>query len=108
MSKRSALLAAIAAFLIYLVPLQLSYATPVLQVDIAGILTGANGVDVGGALYDVTFSHGSCVDLYSGCDQLSDFTFTDGFDAVAASQALLDQVLVGVYDSDPSRTRGCS
>jgi len=109
---RDTLLAAAATILICIAPLQSSYASPVLEVDINGILTGAIDVDVGGALYDVVFMHGSCTALFSGCNQPSDFTFTTGFDAMAASQALLDQVLVdgvlGQFDSDPTKTRGCS
>jgi len=30
-------------------------------------LTGATGIEVGGKLYDVTFSGGSCADLFGGC-----------------------------------------
>jgi len=79
---------------------------------INGILHGASGVDVGGALYDVEFADGTCITLYNGCDDPSDFTFTDFASASAASQALLDQVLIdsiaGTFDSDPEMTAGCS
>ena len=34
-------------------------------------------MDVGGSLYDVEFLDGTCVDLFTGCDDLSGFTFTD-------------------------------
>lgn len=75
-----------------------------------GKLTGANGVDVGGTLYDVRFVDGTCVAVFSGCDSLSDFQFIDRGLARDASTALLDQVFVDVgprlFDSDPSLTCG--
>jgi hypothetical protein len=66
----------------------------VLQVDSSGILTGATDVVVNGSLYDVSFVDGSCVGLFGGCDQVSDFDFRTSADALAASQALLDSVLI--------------
>lgn len=39
----------------------------VLQV-VGGQLVGAQGVNVGGDLYDVTFGSGTCVALFSGRD----------------------------------------
>lgn len=84
---------------------------PVLQVT-SGILTGASGVDVNGTLYDVEFRDGTCVSLFSGCDALSDFTFTTAASAAAASQALLSQVFVdgalGAFDSTPRLIQGCA
>jgi hypothetical protein len=80
-------------------------------VDGTGILTGATGVNVGGSLYDVTFVDGTCGALFSGCDANSDFTFHTIADAYAASQALLDQVLLDgsmYYDSNYYLTFGCS
>ena len=74
-----------------------------LSVDGAGILTGATDVDVGGSLYDVYFMDGSCNSLFNGC---TEFTFTDHASAGLASQALLDQVFIGVYDTDPNKTNG--
>ena len=75
-----------------------------------GQLTGATGVDVGGTLYDVQFIDGSCVDLYSGCDETSDFPFHSTALALLASQALLDQVfldgVLGLFNSDPALTQG--
>lgn len=76
---------------------------------------GATGVDVNGLLYDVEIIDSSCAALYSGCDETSDFLFTNVADATAAAQALLDQVLNDVFgspsqqfDTDPELTRGCS
>jgi hypothetical protein len=82
----------------------------VLQVS-GGELVGALGVNVGGALYDVQFVEGTCVALFSGCDETSDFAFDNSTSAQLAAQALVDQVfldgLQGNFDSDPSLTLGC-
>lgn len=79
---------------------------------IGGQLFGASNVDVDGLLYDVEFIDGACVDLFSGCDEAGDFTFNTSADALAASQALLDQVFIdgglGSFDSDTSLINGCS
>ena len=47
-----------------------------------------------GNLYDVQFLDGSCISLFNGCDDVSDFTFQTQAAAILASQALLDQVLL--------------
>jgi hypothetical protein len=77
--------------------------------SIGGFLHGASGVNVGGALYDVEFTDGTCLDVYDGCAN-SDFTFRDSASALLASQALLDQVFIdgkGNFDSLPGLTKGC-
>jgi hypothetical protein len=85
-------------------------AAPVLQLS-GGILTGAQGVDVGGMLYDVAFGPGTCVALFDGCDDVTDFDFQTAADANAATLALLDQVFVdgplGDFDSIVKLTAGC-
>ena len=79
---------------------------------IGGILHGASGVDVGGTLYDVEFVDGTCLGLFTGCDDVSDFTFQSHATAILASQALLDQVFLdgalGNFDSLPQLSFGCS
>ena len=40
-----------------------------------GQLMGASDVLVDGNLYDVQFLDGTCIDLYNGCDEISDLTF---------------------------------
>ena len=79
---------------------------------VGGQLMGADNVDVNGSLYDVDFMDGSCISLFDGCDESADFTFFNDSDALAASQALLDQVLLdtpqGDFDSEPQLTNGCS
>jgi len=85
-------------------------AMPSLQIQ-GGILVGANGVDVGGTLYDVTFMDGTCQALFGGCDATSDFVFQDAAAGLVASQALLNQVLIdgpaGLFDTFPAHTQGC-
>jgi hypothetical protein len=77
----------------------------------SGQLTGATGVNVAGTFYDVSFTNESCVTRYEGCDEVSDFLFTNLSAASAASQALLDQVFVdgtsGLFDTVPGLTFGC-
>lgn len=78
-----------------------------------GQLVGASGVNVNGTLYNVEFLDGTCADLFSGCDDLGDFPFGgDAPGAIAAAQALLDQVFIdsglGNFDSNPTLTSGCS
>ncbi len=83
-----------------------------LQVNGGGILTGATGVNVGGALYDVQFLDGTCSALFSGCDQTTDFIFQTQANALLAGQALLDQVFLnstlGNFDTGPNLTQGCT
>jgi hypothetical protein len=55
-----------------------------------GQLIGATGIEVNGASYDVAFLDGSCNSLYNGCTGLP---FTTSSESLAASQALLDQVI---------------
>lgn len=99
-------------------------AAPVLQVDGEGQLTGAQGVQVAGGLYDVEFVDGQCPVAVLGyfgnapqCDLFfTRFAFNTPALAFAASQALLDQVFVdGLvvngtaydFDTDPALTAGC-
>jgi hypothetical protein len=96
----------IAAFLLMLS--RNASAAPLLQVNDAGILVGASGVDVDGVLYDVLFVDGTCSELFDGCDGSGDFDFTTATAAGYAAQALLDQVLTGVFDTFSERTAGCS
>lgn len=88
-----------------------AWAAPTLKVE-GGILKGAQGVDIGGTLYNVSFADSTCVAVFSGCNEPSDFLFQTQAQAAAAAQALLDQVLVdgasGNFDSRPELTFGCS
>lgn len=87
------------------------YASVVLDINASGQLLGAQNVSVGNQLFDVQFENGSCVLLFSGCDSIDDFVFTSIADARAASQSLLDQVLLdlpsGQFDSNSSLANGC-
>ncbi|MCH2186655.1 PEP-CTERM sorting domain-containing protein [Myxococcota bacterium] len=72
-----------------------------------GQLMGATGVIVDGSSYNVAFLDGTCIALYDGCDEASDFTFQTAAAATLASQALLDQVFldgIGLFDSNPALT----
>ena len=86
-------------------------AAPTLIVDSVGQLRGAQDVNVGGVLYNVTFTEGTCAQVFGTCED-SSFTFHTQFDAVLASQALLDQVFLdvtqGLFDSNAALTFGCN
>jgi hypothetical protein len=82
-----------------------------------GQLTGATNVDLGSlGFFDVVITDGICTAIFSGCDEVSDFNFTNVTDATTAGQALLDQVFIdndpsapgGLFDTDPELTVGCS
>lgn len=105
--KAFALVATITSFIAF-------SATPaaaaVLLVNGNGQLTGATGVDVNGTLFDVSFIGGECADAFGVCDE-SAFAFNTEMDALAAGQALLDQVFLdgpeGDFDTVPSAIQGC-
>jgi len=87
---------------------QRALALPTLQVE-NGILMGATGVNVGGTLYDVQFVDGTCAALFSGCDDVTDVAFQGPLGAIAAANALLNQVFnAGPHDEQPALTNGCS
>ncbi len=84
-----------------------------LIIDGSGKLLGATDVEVDGALYDVELVDGTCADLYQGCDNVNNFVFDTQARAVAASQALFDQVLINLappntFDDDPEKLQGCT
>jgi hypothetical protein len=64
-------------------------------------------VMVGGVAYDVRFVDGSCKSLYSDCNATADFVFGSRAEAHAATQVLLNDVLIGQFDIDPSAVEGC-
>lgn len=105
----SSLAAAVFAVFAFVYPLTSHAAT--LQIDNTGQLLGADGVDVGGVLYDVDFLDGSCAVLFNGCDASDDFTFTTETAALAAASALQSQVFLdgpsGAFNSTPPLTNGC-
>ena len=99
--------------LLLCLPSTQTHASPILQVSADGILTGAKGIFVGGPLiYDVEFIDGTCADLFSGCDDPTDFVFDDINLAVYAARTLLNSVFVdtaaGKFDARPELTRGCA
>jgi len=74
-------------------------------------LEGADGVMVGDDEYSVRFLEGTCINLFTGCDDVfDDFTFHSLEVASLASTALLEDVLLDnshLFDSDPPSTFGC-
>ena len=78
-----------------------------LIVDGNGQLTGAQGVDVQGTLYDVAFAEGTCTTSNDACGRI----FGSANQALLAAQALLDQVFIntslGNFDSSPFLTSAC-
>ncbi|MBT7758043.1 MAG: hypothetical protein HN732_12005 [Rhodospirillaceae bacterium] len=87
-----------------------SNATVILNIDGDGQLLGAQNVDVGGVLYNVSFVENSCIAIFDGCDTIADFDFQTASDATEAAEALLEQVLLdsvdGLFDSEPSLVNG--
>ena len=81
-------------------------AAPILQFDNNGELDGALNVDVAGVLYDAQFLEGTFAEHFvvNGVTQLD---ATNGAQGVAFSNALLEQVLLGQFDANPSLTAGC-
>ncbi|NQZ87576.1 MAG: hypothetical protein HRT54_08335 [Colwellia sp.] len=78
----------------------------------SGVLIGATGIEIAGfGRYNVSFEDGSCAELFSGCDEITDFAFNDLDQVRAAGQALLEQIFIDsdlwLLDTDPTLTRGC-
>ena len=75
-----------------------------------GQLMGAKNVEVNGTKYDVSFVDGTCIAIFDGCDEVSDFTFHTQADATAASEVLMNTVFVdgplGDFDTRPDLTNG--
>ncbi len=79
----------------------------------SGTLLGASGIVIGGQSYDVVFGGSTCIATFGGCDEQADFLFASEVEAIAASQALLDQVLLDfavpdTFDADPETNIGCT
>ncbi|WP_282608506.1 hypothetical protein [Pelagibius sp. Alg239-R121] len=86
-------------------------ALPILNIE-SGQLTGAQNLKIGGKLFDVQFVEGSCISIFDGCDEASDFVFSNEAEAFGAGQALLNLVFLdsldGMFDSSPALTFGCT
>jgi hypothetical protein len=80
--------------------------------DASGVtsLLGADNVEVNNKFYNVRFLDGTCIDLFNGCNDFSDFFFGTGVDALAAAGSLLDQVFISGtrIGDEPELTNGCS
>jgi len=92
-------------------------AVVILNINGGGQLTGAQNLDINGTFFDVIFTDGTCVDLFGGCNQNSDFDFFlfPAGTASAAAQAIKAQVFQfspanapnGELDFQPELTFGC-
>lgn len=86
-------------------------ALPVQKVDAVGNLIGATGVVVGSESFNVEFLDGTCVELFTGCDDPTDMVFLSVAAAQKAALALLSTVLVdgplGAFDSQSGLIFGC-
>ena len=82
-------------------------AAPMLTMS-GGQLTGATGLDVGGTPYDVTIMDGTCVDLFSGCDEASDFPFADLTEANTAVTEIFNLINGSIFENAPPTVLGCS
>lgn len=85
---------------------RVALATPVLQVNGSGILTGVNNVLVDGSNYDVTFAEGTCASVFGVCDA-AHFAFTTHTASTDASAALLSAIDAPT-DFDESKIFGCA
>jgi len=73
-----------------------------------GELLGASNIEIDGALYNVSFREGTCIELFNDCDETSDFLFQDRDSANKASLALLSSVFsTPEFDDNPELTFGC-
>ncbi|NQU71850.1 MAG: PEP-CTERM sorting domain-containing protein, partial [Rhodospirillales bacterium] len=75
------------------------------------VLLGVNNLLVGSTIYNVLFKDGSCVSLFSGCDDNADLDFTMTSDAGAAASALLGAIETlggGFFDSHVQQIFGLS
>jgi len=100
-STRNAIWVASALLLGLLASASSARATPVLQVNGGGILTGVQDVVVAGSTYDVTFESGTCADVFGTCET-SSFTFHTSSRAVAASNSLLSALSGSAFDGNPA------
>jgi hypothetical protein len=73
-----------------------------------GKLSGVTGINAGSfGTLDVQFQDGSCQSVFSGCNSLSDFTFTNQADAETASNALRTVLLGWSGVNNPANVFGC-
>lgn len=72
-----------------------------------GFMTGATGINVGGKLYDMELKDGTCVLLFGGCDEQSDFPF-DAAGTQEALTELLDLITVSMFVNAPDKITGCA
>ena len=79
----------------------------ILHVNANNLLTGADNVLVDGNLYNVYFSDMTGRQLFEQSPGVFDFGPVNDSNKNFFSTALLDQVLLGIYDTMPELTFGC-
>lgn len=84
------------------------HAAPVLTVDGNGKLSGAQHLQIGAELYNVSFVDGSCNQLFAACTQLDFPTQASAGAAVSALAQIVVDGPAGPFDSQPALTAGCA
>ncbi|WP_101760519.1 hypothetical protein [Oceanicoccus sp. KOV_DT_Chl] len=97
----------ILAILGFLILPLISNAAVTILTDSNGQIYGAEGIEVNNSFYSIRLSEGSCIDIFNGCDQVTDFTFHTFDEAMLASQALVDQLFIGAWDRTDDSLLGC-
>jgi len=72
-----------------------------------GLLMGAKDVVVAGQSWDVYFRSGTCIELFNGCVDSAVFAFQSRQAADTAGRALMQQVIVGAANDQPSLIYSC-
>ena len=59
-----------------------------------GLVEQITNIEANGTIYSATFHDGTCAELFSGCDEASDFVFNSETQSLAAGAAMLEQLNV--------------
>ncbi|WP_232771190.1 hypothetical protein [Colwellia sp. 75C3] len=82
-----------------------------LIIDTEGQLIGATDILIDNELYNVSFIDGKCAEIFTDCDDVDDFLWSNIDQAYDAANALLDQVFIdtvlGSFDISPELIFGC-
>ncbi|MDN4504128.1 hypothetical protein QX776_17075 [Alteromonadaceae bacterium BrNp21-10] len=89
-----------------------SFATnaAILVTDSEGILHGARKVEIAdlGGYYNLDIVDGTCAEVFSGCDEASDFYYNSTFEGTRYINALFGAIIDDtIYDTDPDQINGC-
>ena len=78
-----------------------------LRINGDGHVEGVDGIVIGTATYDATFVDGTCVEIFSGCDEISDFQLGEA-DALTAATQITDAFTGSAYQHEPDEIVGCT